>query len=631
MTATALAFTSAGTTLALYGDAGTDILASDVAASLKSAGGKSITINLFSYGGDAGTGLAIYDQLARYSGRVTVVIDGVAASAGSLIAMAADHLIMPDNALIMIHNCWAMSAGDAATMRTSADLLDTYSQVYCQTYATKSGASLEQVGAWMAAGAGAGTWFTAAEALAAGLADEVAPAAAIRAAAPRLPADRFSNPPALLAQWSAPHPLPPSLPMTAQNIESNIEASTAELRRENDIRRCAAQAHLSPEAIEGMVASGKPFAEVAMEIVTAHAQVIEGRTSAGHPARIHTGSSEPQGLEAALTRAIRGERLEEPLWLSLRAAGLGHGNDAGEVWRSALAREGRWLARGAGSLSTSDLPNLLTATGNRRLMERFQVAESGVRLAASVRQLQDYRAASVIDVGTVGTAKEILEGGEVQFGSVDEAAASYRPKRFGIGLSFTPVALANDDLAGLDAALSELAAAMLDAEAVALVDLLEGAALGRNAPDGKALFHADHANVVTGGVSLTTIGTAVQKLRDQKAIGGRYIDQAPAAILCGSASENLVLQLLSDAVNAAQSSDVNPWRNLEIAVDPRLSGSFAYVLANGRRPLELGRLSDAPVLTTEVEFSTDAYRAKSVHSFGAIVQEHRSIVRIATA
>jgi hypothetical protein len=173
---------------------------------------------------------------------------------------------------------------------------------------------------------------------------------------------------------------------------------------------------------------------------------------------------------------------------------------------------------------------------------------------------------------------------------------------------------------------------MLDAEAVALVDLLEGANLGRNAPDGKALFHADHTNVVsTGPLSITSIGSAVALLRNQKAIGGRYIAQEPAALLVGTAMETTARQLLSDAIQAEQSSNVNPWRNLEIAVDPRLSGSFAYVLGNSRKPLELGRLTDGPVLTTEVQFETSAYRAKSEHVFGAIVQEHRSIVRIATA
>jgi hypothetical protein len=407
------------------------------------------------------------------------------------------------------------------------------------------------------------------------------------------------------------------------------DLSRSEANRQLAITRSATIAKLSTEETEEIIRTTTTTQAGLMKVIERHAQAVEGRAgAAGHPARIFTGGSEPQGLEATLTRAIKGERLEQPLWLSLRAAGIGHGHDAAEVWRTALTGEGRWLAR---NLSTSDLPQLLTATGNRRLMERFAVAESGVRVCASVRRLVDYREAGVIDVGMVGQAKEIKEGGEITFGSVDESSAKYKPARFGIGLKFTPESLANDDLQGLDAALSELAAAMLDAEAVALVDLLEGAALGRNAPDGKALFHADHGNVVTGGVSIATIGTAVQKLRDQKAIGGRYIAQEPAALLVGSGQETNARQLLSNAINAAQASNVNPWSNLEIAVDPRLSGSFAYLLGNGRKPLELGRLTEGPVLTTEVEFKTDAYRAKSTHVFGAIVQEHRSIIRLATA
>jgi hypothetical protein len=417
---------------------------------------------------------------------------------------------------------------------------------------------------------------------------------------------------------------------TAENGEQDL--SRAEANRQLQIIRSATLAKLSAEDTETIIreTAGQPASAGLMRVIERHAQEVEGRAGgAGHPARIFTGNGEPQGIEAALTRAIRGERLDQPLWLSLRAAGIGHGNDAAEVWRSALTGEGRWLAR---NISTSDLPQLLTATGNRRLMERFTVADAGVRVCASVRRLVDYREAGVIDVGMVGVAKEIKEGGEINFAAVDESSAKYKPARFGIGLKFTPESLANDDLQGLDAALSELAAAMLDAEAVALVDLLEGANLGRNAPDGKALFHADHTNVVsTGPLSITSIGSAVALLRNQKAIGGRYIAQEPAALLVGTAMETTARQLLSDAIQAEQSSNVNPWRNLEIAVDPRLSGSFAYVLGNSRKPLELGRLTDGPVLTTEVQFETSAYRAKSEHVFGAIVQEHRSIVRIATA
>ena len=420
--------------------------------------------------------------------------------------------------------------------------------------------------------------------------------------------------------------------VTITDDNSDQELSRSEANRQLQIIRSAGLANLSADETDRIIreTAGQPVAAGLMQVIERHAEVIEGRAgAAGHPARIYTGNGEPQGIEATLSRAIRGERLEQPLWLTLRSAGVGHGNSATEVWRSALTGEGRWLAR---SLSTSDLPQLLTESGNRRLMERFQVEPAGIRLAASVRRLVDYREAGVIDVGMVGVAKVINEGGEITFGAVDESGAKYKPKRFGIGLSFTPEAMANDDLAGLDAALSELASAMLDAEAVALVDLLEGASDGRPAPDGKALFHADHGNSVSAGpLAIQTIGGAVEKLRNMKAIGGRYIAQEPMALLVAPSLETTARQLLSSAIIPDQASAVNPWANLEIAVDPRLSGTYSYIIGNSRKPLELGRLTDGPVLTTEIQFETSAYRAKSEHAFGAIVQEHRSIIRIPTA
>lgn len=84
-------------------------------------------------------------------------------------------------------------------------------------------------------------------------------------------------------------------------------------------------------------------------------------------------------------------------------------------------------------------------------------------------------------------------------------------------------------------------------------------------------------------------------------------------------------------IQAAAQSNVQPYSNLEIAVDPRLSGSFAYLVGSARKPLELGRLSPAPIFTSEVAFSTGNFRAKTEHQFGAIVADFRSIIRIPTA
>jgi len=307
----------------------------------------------------------------------------------------------------------------------------------------------------------------------------------------------------------------------------------------------------------------------------------------------------------------------QPLDYSLRQLGIG-GRNALEVVTRAL--------------STTDLPLALTGSGNRQLLALFAAAPQGVRAAATLRQLSDYRAASTLDVGLVGKAQQIKEGGEIKFGSASEQAATYKPTRHGLGLSFTPESLVNDDLAGLDRAIAELGAAMLEAEAVALAALLEGNALGELAPDGKRLFHADHGNTVAGPLGIGTLGEAVAKLRRQTTIGGRFLYQEPGSIVCSPDIELTVRQLLSDTLQATDPVDVNPWRALEVAVDPQLGAQYVYLLpAGARRPLELGRLTPAPVLESETNFDTGMYRVKSEHAFGCAVVDHRPIVRLTVA
>jgi hypothetical protein len=335
--------------------------------------------------------------------------------------------------------------------------------------------------------------------------------------------------------------------------------------------------------------------------------------------RSHWGSRDsgaPSQLAEAVQRAWEGKSAE-PLWLTLRAMGHSGGN-AVEVLR--------------GAMSTSDLPLALTGSGNRQLLAQFAAAPEGVRVAATLRQLADYRDASTLDVGLVGKAQPIKEGGEIRFGSASEQAATYRPTRHGLGLSFTPESLANDDLAGLDRAIAELGAAMLEAEAVALAELLEGNALGALAPDGQRLFHTSHNNTVAGPLGIASLGDAVAKLRQQTTIGGRFLYQEPGAVLCAPGVELTVRQLLSDTLQAAEPANVNPWRNLEVAVDPHIGSQYVYLLPAGtRRPLELGRLSPAPVLESETDFSTGNYRVKSEHAFGCAVVDHRPIVRLTIA
>ena len=76
----------------------------EFARDLESLNGKDVTVRINSGGGDVFAAHAIHNQLVAYKGRVTVIIDGLAASAATIVAMAGQKIIMPSNSMMMIHN-----------------------------------------------------------------------------------------------------------------------------------------------------------------------------------------------------------------------------------------------------------------------------------------------------------------------------------------------------------------------------------------------------------------------------------------------------------------------------------------------------------------------------------------------
>ena len=98
------------------------------------------TINLYvnSYGGSVFEGTAIANMLRRHPAQVNVVIDAFACSVASVIAMAGDHVVMPKNAVFMIHNAWTEARGNASGLRQIADDLDKIMDANRSIYLEKS-------------------------------------------------------------------------------------------------------------------------------------------------------------------------------------------------------------------------------------------------------------------------------------------------------------------------------------------------------------------------------------------------------------------------------------------------------------------------------------------------------------
>lgn len=133
--------------------------------------GKDLCVRINSGGGDVFAAVAIYNQLKTYDGKVTVRIDGLAASAATIISCAGEQVVMPSNALFMIHNpaMFAFGGYDANDMRECANQLDLVKQTIVNTYLTRSSLSEEDIRQKM----DDETWMTAAEALDYGFVDTI--------------------------------------------------------------------------------------------------------------------------------------------------------------------------------------------------------------------------------------------------------------------------------------------------------------------------------------------------------------------------------------------------------------------------------------------------------------------------
>lgn len=138
--------------------------------SLAAVNAKSIDLRINSGGGLVFDGIAIYSALLEHPAKVTTYVDGIAASAASFIAMAGDEVVVQKPAKMMIHDAAGLTLGNARDMREMADLLDELSDTIAGIYADRSGTKVSD---WRAAML-AETWYSAQQAVAAGLADRVA-------------------------------------------------------------------------------------------------------------------------------------------------------------------------------------------------------------------------------------------------------------------------------------------------------------------------------------------------------------------------------------------------------------------------------------------------------------------------
>lgn len=153
---------------------GGGLTAKDFAAQLAGVKGP-LTVGINSAGGDVFDGLAIYSAISAHPGPVTTVVDGIAASIASIIFQAGQTRVMSPGSMAMVHDAFGACLGNASEMTAMAATLDKVSDNLAGVYAKRCGGTAQQWRQTMRDE----TWYTADEAVGAGLADRVGAGAAV--------------------------------------------------------------------------------------------------------------------------------------------------------------------------------------------------------------------------------------------------------------------------------------------------------------------------------------------------------------------------------------------------------------------------------------------------------------------
>ena len=177
--------------------------AGDFVKELSEIHAEKIVVHLNTPGGDVFDGIAIFTALGDHAADIEVRVDGVAASIGSVIAMAGDRVVMARHSTMMIHEGLALVFGAAEDMRKNADILDRLSDTIAGVYAERAGGEVAEWRERMRAE----TWYSDQEAVDAGLADEVASTEAPENA---FDLSAFKHTPEHLRTATAPAPRPTS-------------------------------------------------------------------------------------------------------------------------------------------------------------------------------------------------------------------------------------------------------------------------------------------------------------------------------------------------------------------------------------------------------------------------------------
>lgn len=545
------------------------ITASDVYNFLAENKDNDVDLFINSGGGVVDDGIAIYNALKRHSGKVTVYIDGLAASAASVIAMAGDNVMMYQSSLMMVHNPWSVSMGDAGDMRKSADVLDKRRDQLLVAYREKTGMGDEKLKALL----DAETWLNADEALAHGFVDGVvnedmedvqmlfasaliplnivAPER-IAAMVGRLP-ERKQHQPAVPVAVKPKEVIMEEVQGAVVAPVNLADIRTQERERIQSIQNKARVLGLDQVKVDSIIAMDLSVADSCMAMLDIHAQSATSQKpiTGVNPSATVTADAFDKfkaGAQSAILASanlkrdetqnhMRGHGISDLAREFCNVAGVSTSGTREQVLGRALAYGG------AGGHGTADFKQVLQDSANVSLATAFQETPTIYQEFCKIGNVSNFQPHHRVGLGTFDSLELLPEGSELKAGNINDRGESIQAEEYGKILNINRKALVNDRLsvfADLPAKMGQAGARTVDN---ALIDLILANPTLTNA--NRAVFAG--ANAVTdvlGEIGLINGRTVMRKQKEN----GNSLNIPPAYLLTSASLEPLAISLMTSAV-----------------------------------------------------------------------------------
>lgn len=624
----------------LYGSVGSSwwdeeyFTAASVRAELDGRTGP-LTVRLNSGGGIASEGQAIYTMLVDYPDQVTVVVDGVAASAASLIAMAGDEIVMRLGSWMLIHDPaqpWTESRGTEDDHRHLANQLAVISRAYAEIYATRAGIPIDEAREIMrvetvldgraAVDAGFATSFDGAEQAAAAarfdyrmyahapaalreqsIALGVSPGKSAMMAmiagetshmkgVPTMSKGATTPAAAVIDQIEAAKPaaIDPAAPLVATVMATApVKPGNTTIAERARVRRIIDGVEMAglPRSFADTFIDDGSSAEVVMDAIITKKKEndVDTHTPARPAATIQRDERDTRrvGMSAALAAQLT--RTPQPIAqaapfmdmsiVEMAAASIGWN----EPIRTAGDRQNILMAA---SHTTGDFPIIFENALNKVLLERYEIQTPTYRSIARRRDFSDLRPHPQVRAGDFPTLLPVGENGEIKAGTFGESKETAMLVPYARKIAITRQMLINDDLGAIMDVLNDYGAAIADFEEATFYAFL----LSGTMTDTLNLFHATHNNLAGAGTAITVAALSAGRaaIRKQVSLDGKKLNLVPQILLVGPDKETEAEQIVT-SLTPAQSTNVNPFSGkLTVVTTAHVTGNAWHLFADPSRP-----------------------------------------------